>query len=196
MNSRRQEAPPRPRRFTVAEYHAMARAGLFGEDDPIELLNGQIYVMSPIGSQHAACVDRLTRLLLDAVGDRAIVRVRSPIQLDETSEPEPDLALLRPRADGYATQHPQPGDVPLVVEVADTTLAFDRDVKGSLYAAAGLPTYWLVDLTASVVHVYQQPADDGTYRVHTTHDDQAVLSCRPWVEALPTADILGAATSR
>jgi Uma2 family endonuclease len=140
----------------------MGEAGIFNENDRVELINGEIFSMTPIGSPHAACVDRLTRLLVVAAGDRASVRVQNPIRLGADSEPQPDLTLLRPRPDFYARAHPGPGDVLVVIEVADTTLAFDRAVKVPLYARAGIGEVWLVDLAGDAIEVYRQPAQ-GRY---------------------------------
>lgn len=145
----------------------MAELGVFGPDDRIELLDGQIVDMSPIGSRHAATVDRLNHLLNAAVAGRAIVRVQNPIILDARSEPQPDVTLLRPRADFYAAAHPWPSDILLVIEVSDTAVAFDRSVKTVLYARAGVVETWLVDLNARRVTLYREPSRSG-YR-HTTH---------------------------
>jgi len=150
------------RRFTVDEYHRMGEAGIFTEGDRVELVDGEILGMTPIGSLHAACVDRLNRLLVLSAGEQASVRVQSPISLGPDSEPQPDLTLLRPRHDFYASAHPRPGDVLLVVEVADTTLAFDRAVKVPLYARTGIPEVWVVDLPGEAVEVYRRPAS-GRY---------------------------------
>ncbi|HUF85361.1 MAG TPA: Uma2 family endonuclease [Acidimicrobiia bacterium] len=147
--------------FTADEYQRMGEAGLFGEDDRLELIEGEIVEMAPIGSRHAACVDRLTRLLTAQVGDRAIVRVQSPIRLSARSEPQPDVTLLAPRTDFYGEAHPGPGDVWLVVEVADTSGAWDREVKARLYARAGVPEMWVVDLDAEVVDVLRDPGPSG-----------------------------------
>jgi hypothetical protein len=182
---------PRQRRFTVDEYYRMGEAGVFGEDDRVELLDGRIYVLSPIGSEHASCVDRLTRLFVRRAGDDAIVRIQNPIRLDEASEPEPDLALLYPRDDAYASEHPGPEDVMLVVEVADTSLQFDRDVKRPLYAAAGVPVLWLVDLEADTIHVYRDPSDDR-YTAHDTYgpDDELDLASLPALTPIAASDVL------
>lgn len=148
-------------RFTVEEYDRMAQGGVFREDDRIELLEGEIVEMSPIGSRHASCVDRLNRLFSQRGEERAIVRVQNPICLDEHSEPQPDLALLKPRDDFYAQAHPGPGDVLLVVEVAETSAGYDREVKLPLYARAGISEVWLVDLAAGCVEIYQAPSAQG-----------------------------------
>lgn len=152
---------PRVRRFTVAEYHRMGDAGILSEEDRVELIDGEIVEMTPIGSRHAACVDRLNRILSSRLSDRAQVRIQSPIFLNDISEPQPDAALLRLKAGDYADGHPGPGDVLLVVEVADTTLNYDRTVKAPRYAAAGIPELWVVDLQAACVEVYRHPRERG-----------------------------------
>ena len=151
------------RQFTVTEYYRMAEAGILSEDDRVELIEGEIIHMSPIGPHHAASVDRLNTFLSQQVGSAAIVRVQSPIRLTEYSEQEPDIALLRPRADFYAQAHPTPADVLVVVEVADTSLEYDREVKIPLYARALIPEVWLVDLVNQTISVYSQPAN-GAYQ--------------------------------
>src|SRR4051794_31647009 len=151
------------RQFTVAEYERMVEAGILAEDDRGELVEGEVIAMSPIGSRHAACVKRLNALLVAWAGSVAIVSVQDPIHLDDYNEPQPDLALLRPRADYYASGHPQPADVLLVVEVADTSLTYDWGVKVLLYAQAGIPEAWVVDLANDTIDVYAQPVN-GIYR--------------------------------
>lgn len=118
----------RERRFNVAEYYRMAEAGILGEDR-VELIEGVIVEMAAMGSRHAACVDRLNRLLSGMVGHEKIVRIQSPIHLDDDSEPEPDLSLLKPREDFYSQEHPGPDDVLLAIEVADTPIEYDIEVK-------------------------------------------------------------------
>jgi Uma2 family endonuclease len=154
---------PATRRFNVREYHRMAAAGILGEDDRVELIEGEIVQMPPMGSRHAACIGRLARPLFAQAGDAAAVRVQLPIRLGERSEPEPDLALVRPRTDDYASAHPGPADVLLVIEVAENTARYDRSVKAPLYARADLPEYWLVDLQRERVDAYSEPVD-GRYQ--------------------------------
>ena len=154
---------PAARRFNVDEYHRMAAAGILTEDDPVELIEGEIVEMPPMGSIHAARVSRLNRLLSSKVGDLVDARVRLPVRLDDHSEPEPDLALVQLRADFYAAAHPGPDDMLLVIEVADTTARYDRTIKGALYARAGIPEYWLVDLQRGHVEVRREPTG-GRYR--------------------------------
>jgi Uma2 family endonuclease len=182
---------PQERRFTVDEYYRMGEAGIFGEDDRVELLDGHIYVMSPIGSEHAACVRRLNRLFQGRAGEQVLVSIQNPVRLGHDSEPEPDLALLHPRDDAYASEHPGPEDVIIVVEVADTSLQFDRDIKLPLYAAADLPEVWLVDLEADTIHVYRDPSDDR-YTAHDTYgpDDEVDCSSLPPLTPIAASDIL------
>lgn len=149
-----------PYRFTVEDYHRMAEAGILGEDDRVELIEGEIVEMPPIGSPHGGTVKALIHLFSKAVGDRAIVSVQDPARLSDISEPQPDLMLLRPRPDFYRNSHATPADVLLLVEVADTSAAYDRSVKLPLYARVGIPEYWLVDLERGVLEVYRSPEDD------------------------------------
>lgn len=149
------------RRFTVEDYHRMAQAGILSEDDRVELIDGEIVEMPAIGSHHAACVDRLNRLFSLRVGERAIVRVQNPIRLGPSTEPQPDLALLRPRPDFYASAHPTAEDILLGVEVADASIEYDRTVKIPLYARAGIVEAWVVDLAAGAVEVYRVPTAQG-----------------------------------
>ncbi len=149
------------RRFTADEYHRMAETGVLCHDDRVELVGGEIVEMTPIGSQHAACVDRLMVLLQRSVEGRGILRVQGPIRLDAHSELQPDLSVLKPQADFYASAHPGPGDVLFLVEVADASLRYDRDIKVSLYARAGIRESWLVDLKNQCVEMFTGPTPDG-----------------------------------
>ncbi len=145
------------RRFTVDEYHRMAEAGILGEDDRVELLDGEIVQMSAIGPRHARCIDDITRLFVRRAGDTVIVRVQNPVTIDINGEPEPDLALLVRRPDRYGDTHPGPGDTLLVVEVADASLSYDRGRKVPAYARTGIPEVWIVDLTTDRIEVYREP---------------------------------------
>jgi len=147
----------RRRRFTREEYHRMADAGILHEDDRVELIEGEIVLMTPIGRRHAACVAELNRLLVPAVGNRALLWPQNPITLPNESEPQPDIVLLRPRADRYRQDDARPEDVLLLVEVADTSQRYDRTVKLPLYSAAGIPEVWIVDLAGEVIEVYRRP---------------------------------------
>jgi len=151
--------------FTVDEYHRMAQVGILSEDDRVELIEGEIVETAPIGSRHAACVDRVAQLFFERAARRAIVRVQNPIRLGKHSEPQPDLVLLRPRPDFYAQGHPGPEDVLLVVEVAETSAEYDRTIKLPLYARSGIPEVWLVDLAAAAVEVHRRPTPEGYQEV-------------------------------
>jgi len=161
------------RRFTVAEYHRMRQAGILAEDDRVELIDGEIVEIAPIGSRHAACVNRLNRLLSRAA-DRAVISVQNPVRLDQHSEPQPDLALLLPRQDFYASGHPGPEDVVMVVEVAEASAAPDREVKVPHYGKAGIREAWLVDLQGEVVEVYRQPSSEGYREVRRCRRGDAI----------------------
>jgi Uma2 family endonuclease len=161
-------------RFSVEDYHRMGEVGILRGDERVELIDGEIVRMTPIGSAHAACVKRLLRRLVSAAGERAIVSAQDPIVLGPASEPQPDLALLRPRADFYAGAHPGPDDVWLIVEVAETSLAFDRAVKVPLYARAGIAEVWLIDLPGQHIEVYRQPSEGRYAQVHRLPRGQRV----------------------
>jgi Uma2 family endonuclease len=149
---------------SVDEFERMVEAGVFAPDERLELIDGEILDMSPIGDPHMACVDRLTRCFAPlSISERAIVRVQGAFVASDISRPQPDVALLRPRDDFYATRGPRPADVMLAVEVADSSLRYDREVKRPLYAAAGLPEMWIVDLKGGVVDLAREPSD-GAYR--------------------------------
>lgn len=149
------------RQFTVTEYQRMAQSGILHEDDRVELIGGEILQMSPIGSRHIACVNRLMGTITSQVGQQVIVSVQNAIQLSDYSEPQPDLALLRAQADFYADALPTAKDTLLVIEVADTSLEYDRDVKIPRYAEATIPEVWLVNVKAERVTVYTQPNEVG-----------------------------------
>lgn len=186
--------PVRRRRFTIDEYHRMGEAGILGCDERLELIAGHIVVREPIGSLHAATVDRLNRLWTARLGERAIVRVQNPVVLPHhASEVQPDIMLLAPREDFYASSHPTPADVLLLVEVADTSLLLDRRVKMPLYAEGGIGEAWLCDLTTGRVDVHRDPTAGRYASVRTFKGVQALL-----VEAFPdilvtVEDLLGRA---
>lgn len=147
----------RSHRYTVGDYYRMAEAGILNENARVELIEGEVIDMPPIGCPHSGLVNRISHRLGRAVGDNAIVAVQNPIRLNDLSEPQPDIALLRPRPDFYTGAHPEPGDVLLIVEVADSTLKYDRDIKTPLYARHGIPEVWLVDVVGRELVVYRQP---------------------------------------
>jgi Uma2 family endonuclease len=147
-----------PHRFTVAEYDRMIDQGILKEDARVELIRGEIVAKMPIGDAHIACVDRLNRLLVLAVGDQATESIQNPIRLAD-SEPEPDVVLKR---QGFYGK-PGPADVLLVIEVADASLEDDREVKRPLYAENGIAEYWIVNLIDRCLEVNRRPRTDGTY---------------------------------
>ena len=151
-----------PRRFpiTVEVYHFMAERGAFAPDERVELLDGEIREMSPIGSLHARCVNLLSEFLNRNCSDEFIVSTQNPIVLDDLSEPQPDITLLMRRPDYYKDSLPVASDVHLIVEVADSTVAYDRNRKFPKYASAGIKEAWLVDLENERVEVHFQPEDD------------------------------------
>jgi Uma2 family endonuclease len=154
--------PPRRHRLTVADYYRMAEVGILAPDVRVELIDGEIIDMAPPGSLHAATVHRLNEILTRSVGSSASVLVQNPVRLSEHSEPQPDLALLRRREDFYGEHHPQPADVLLIIEIADTSLRFDRDTKVALYARHGIAEVWLVDLRGRRLVRHRAP-QQGSY---------------------------------
>jgi|ERR1044071_892076 Uma2 family endonuclease len=162
------EWQPSLRRLTTSEYEQMIAAGIFNEDDRVELLEGVIVEMSPKGMRHATSTDRAARHFIRLLGDRVIVRNQNPIRLNDYSEPGPDLVLAALEEFEYANRHPQPEDIYLVLEVADTTLAYDRHHKGSSYAAAGIAQYLILNVSEMEIEDYREPSADG-YRRKQTH---------------------------
>jgi Uma2 family endonuclease len=179
------------RRFTVEEYHRMAEAGILSEDDRVELIRGEVVEMAPIGRRHAGVVDRLNHLLTSRLGGRAIVRVQGPLPLPPDSEPEPDVQVLRPCPDFYVDTPLGPGDVLLLIEVADTTLATDRGVKMPLYAEAGIREVWLVDLESGHVVVHLEPGPAGYREIRTAGRGQSLQPVALPDLALTVDEILG-----
>ncbi|CAN1208902.1 Putative restriction endonuclease domain-containing protein [Tumidithrix helvetica PCC 7403] len=145
-------------KFTVHQYHQIAETGIFSSSDRVELIDGEIIKMSPVGRKHAACVARLNALFQGKFIGQALVWVQNPIRLNDDSEPQPDLALLLPRQDFYESDLPTAKDILLVVEVSDSTIAYDRTVKSSIYAEAGISEMWLLDLNEQAIEAYSQPS--------------------------------------
>jgi Uma2 family endonuclease len=162
--------PARTYRFSRAQYERMVDAGVFAPDQQVELINGSIVPMSPQNSRHAAVTTRLLRLLMDACPEGYHVRSQVPLALGSASEPEPDVMIVPGSNEAYIDAHPTTAS--LVVEVADTSLAYDRDVKRTLYAAHSIATYWIVNLSSSCVEVYTDPKDDdyAAKRTRTRND--------------------------
>ena len=171
------ESWPRRHRITVNEYHRMAEVGLLAPDARVELIEGEIIDMAPIGKAHASIVDQLTRLLTRAVVDDAIVRIQGSVRLSRMSEPGPDVVLLKPRADFYRSEFASGADTLLVIEVSDSTLRYDREVKVPLYARHGVPEVWIVDVQNDQLLVYESPSS-GVYGKHTsvTRPESALIT--------------------
>ena len=177
------------RRFTVAELLVMDAAGIFHPDERIELLDGEIITMAPINEPHADGTDRLEDLLKENLRGRARVRVQGPVQLNDRSLPQPDIAVLQLRPD-YHRRHPLPADVYLLVEVADSSLASDRSVKLALYADAGIPEVWIVNVPARQVEAYDNPVN-GVYQGRRVVLDTGSISPRAFPDiTLAVADFL------
>ena len=157
------EAPEllRRHRLTVAQYHRMGETGVLPPDARVELIEGEVVDMAPIGTRHGGTVKWLNHTLNQAVGQRAIVAVQDPLRLGDRSEPQPDLMLLKPRADSYRTAHPTAADVLLLIEVSDTTARYDCEIKLALYARHGVAEVWIVDLDHGQLSVHRHPADGG-----------------------------------
>jgi Uma2 family endonuclease len=146
--------------FTLAEYHYLAELGFLSEDDRVELIRGQIVEMAPKGTAHEVCITRLLRELPKLVRDRATLRSQSPLVLPTNSEPEPDLTIVQNCADDYLSVHPEPADALLVIEVSDSSLSYDQEVKLPLYAEAGISDYWIFNLVENHLEVYSEPYQD------------------------------------
>lgn len=181
------EAAATRRRFTRTEYRRMSEVGILGEDDRVELIRGEIVQMSPPGRRHRAFVDNLNQLLVLRLAGRAIVSVQSPVALADDTEPQPDLAVLRRRPVPYKERDAHAADVLLLIELADTSLAYDRSTKLRLYAEAGIPEYWVVDCAAETVETHRTPGPEG-YRDVSRVAGTATLHAFPDVE-LTTVEI-------
>jgi Uma2 family endonuclease len=153
--------------FTTDEYHRMSELGILRDDRRFELIRGEIIEMPRPGPPHSGRVNRLNRLFTSRLGDAVVVAIQNPVWLDEFSEPLPDVALLKPRADFYTDSHPAVGETLLLIEVSDSTENYDRKIKGPLYAEMGIPEYWQLDVKKDVLVVHTQPAD-GQYQSITT----------------------------
>ena len=178
-----------PQRHAVSaeEYLRMGEGGVFAPEARLELIEGEIVEMAPIGSPHAGMVKILNRLFGRLAGDQAIVSVQDPLVIGERSVPQPDLVLLKPRADSYTRSHPTTADVLLVAEVADTTLPFDLGTKIPLYAAAGIPEAWVVDLQGRALCVFRDPSPSGYRTSFTVQGDESVTALALSVIVVPVA---------
>ncbi len=149
------------RLINVDEYYKMAEVGILKAEEPVELIHGEIFQMSPIGSRHAAIVDYLAKVMNQLFDEEAIVRVQNPIRFDNNNEPEPDISLLKYRSDYYSTAHPGSVDVLALIEVSGTSIRFDKEVKAPLYAAHGVPECWIIDLENNQIEFLSKPQGDA-----------------------------------
>jgi len=175
-------------RFSAEDYHRMAELQFFPTGQRIELLDGEIVEMSPINSKHASTVALLAKWLIMQLSDQAFVNIQNPVALDEFSEPEPDLLVAKPRPDAYKNGHPKPEDILFLIEVADTSLAKDRTVKLPLYAAAGIPETWIVNLEEECIEVYSAPSPEGFGQVKVFRKEEMVRT--EWVEGLEVGQLV------
>jgi len=160
--------------FNVDEYYRMADAGIFTEGERVELIDGEIIQMSPVGNRHRACVNRAATFFIESFGRRAVVSIQNPLRLTKYTEPMPDVVVLKPNADFYASKGYAPEDVLLVVEVANTTLRYDRNVKVPRYAAAGILEVWIEDLKSGLLLVYRDPAENIFKTAITLHRGDSI----------------------
>lgn len=159
------------RRFiSTADYYKMIEAGVLHEDERVELIEGELIQLSAIGSKHAGMVMKLMHLLIPLAGNHFLVNSQNPVALEDGSEPEPDVLLLKPRADYYSNAHPTPADVLLLIEVADSTLEYDTLIKAALYARTSIREYWLVDIQHQQVKIHQDAAAEGYQRIVTVNE--------------------------
>jgi Uma2 family endonuclease len=178
------------RRFTVAEYYCMGEAGILKPDERTELIEGEIIVMPPIGPAHSAGGSRAERTLHERLGRRAIIRSQNPVRLPDDSEPQPDIVLARMDPEDYRAAHPRPEDIYLVVEISDTTLISDREKKLPLYARAGIPETWLMNLPDDRIEVYRDPASEGYRSITLVPRDGAVSPIAFPDVTIPCAEML------
>lgn len=168
-------AEPLKKLFTRDDYYAMADAGILKPEDRVELIEGEIYQMGPIGNRHAGCVNRLVDEFAPLIAARrAVLSPQNPVNLTDISEPEPDVVLLRRREDRYSESHPTPEDVLLLIEVADSSIGFDRGTKLPLYARCGIPEAWLVDVVKRTLEVHRDPERDGYRQVQRLRDGDRI----------------------
>ena len=149
------------RKWTVKEYHKLGEIGIFNPEERVELIEGNIIKISAKGTGHACATRRTASLLHNLVGNQAAVYNKSPIALDDNSEPEPDIAVVRIDPFDYATHHPTPSEVYLIIEVADSSLTFDREIKAKIYARSGIADYWVLNVGSRQLHVFREPAENG-----------------------------------
>lgn len=172
------------RRLTVAEYHQMGELGILDPNEPVELIEGQIIKKQIKVKAHSAAVSRVDNLMRNRLVNRVLVRLQDPVHLNDYSEPEPDIALVKPDSLFYEDHHPQPSEIYLIIEVADTTLKRDRDFKATVYAQAGIADYWILDIANRQLHIFREPKDNQ-YQSEKILTDDATIS----ILAFPDVEI-------
>lgn len=177
------------RRFSVEEYYRLAEIGILGREDKVELINGEIVKMSPIGPRYAGVVNQLSHLLREMEGWTYVLAVQNPVRLSSYSEPEPDISVLKSQADFYKSGHPTPDDVILLVEVSDTTFEYDSKIKLPLYAKKGIPEYWMIDLERDRILVHTNP-QGSAYQTQHIYQRGDLLSSSVLPKGLPVDEIL------
>jgi Uma2 family endonuclease len=173
------------RLLTVQDYHRMAEAGIFHPEERVELIAGQIIQMSAKGTAHEAAITRTERLLRNRLSNQVLCRLQSPVQLDNYSEPEPDVAVVMPNPLDYDDHHPTPSEVFLIIEVADSSLKYDREKKAPMYAKAGITDYWVLDVIGRKLYVYRSPSQTG-YQSKMILSEEATISPLAFPECLIT----------
>jgi Uma2 family endonuclease len=176
---------PEKMRISVDRYQKMVAAGVLTKNDRIELIEGEMINIAPIGSKHAALTARLTKFFVLAVGDTAILSPGGPVNLGDYSEPQPDLLLLRPRSDFYVGKIPETADILLLIEISDSTLAYDQGIKRALYARHGVGEYWIVDVEGKRIQIHREPTVEGYTRVNEFRTTDTVSP-----QALPTVQLM------
>ena len=186
-----QNSPFTRKKFRTDEVYKMMEIGILPEESGWELIDGELVDKMPIGSKHASNVKRLNRILTNLVGQNSIVSVQDPIHIDEHNEPERDIALLVPRDDFYAEAHPTAKDVLLVIEVSDSTLEYDRDLKKNLYAGAGIGEFWLINLQKNTIETFWNPTGGDYYEMRIYEQSETIQSKNIEYLTLPVSEILG-----
>ena len=179
------------RKISVEEYHLMGQVGILTKGDRVELIEGEIVAMAPIGTDHLGASNWLARALFKAVGDNGVVSTAHPVRLDNLNEPQSDFAFLRFRADLYRGLMPRSGDVLLAIEIAVSSLRFDRSVKAALYAQHGIPEYWIADLAGRTVEVYREPSADGYRSVTYAKDGETLRPAALPDVAIAVSELMG-----
>lgn len=185
------------KKFPLEEYHQIIASGVLREDYLIEFINGEIFEMSPVGFRHASCVNKLNQLLSLKLGNKVIISVQNPIKLNDNSEPQPDIVLLKPRPDFYAIQHPTPEDIFLLIEVADSSIEYDRaaclwhrSFKIPIYAENKIQEVWLIDLNQNLLEVYQNPQKNYYQNITKLSSEDSLTLSQPEVITIALDRIL------